>query len=96
MNILLIYPQFPDTFWSFSHALRFIGKKRAQGFGEVAGWSVEKTDLDPLLDENGAPRRPIPEHLFGGDKSLPLQDLAWKPAYWNLENRAACYAPNPL
>ncbi|MFO7964484.1 MAG: B12-binding domain-containing radical SAM protein [Desulfobacterales bacterium] len=29
MNILLIYPKFPDTFWSFSHALRFIGKKSA-------------------------------------------------------------------
>ena len=29
MNILLIYPKFPDTFWSFSYALRFIGKKGA-------------------------------------------------------------------
>jgi hypothetical protein len=29
MNIILIYPKFPDTFWSFSHALRFIGKKSA-------------------------------------------------------------------
>ncbi len=29
MNILLNYPKFPDTFWSFSYALRFIGKKAA-------------------------------------------------------------------
>jgi hypothetical protein len=29
MNVLLIYPEFPDTFWSFRHALRFIGKKSA-------------------------------------------------------------------
>jgi radical SAM superfamily enzyme YgiQ (UPF0313 family) len=29
MNVLLIAPQFPDTFWSFSFALRFIGKKAA-------------------------------------------------------------------
>jgi len=29
MNVLLIYPKFPDTFWSFAHALRFIGKKAA-------------------------------------------------------------------
>ena len=29
MNILLIYSKFPDTFWSFSYALRFIGKKSA-------------------------------------------------------------------
>ena len=27
MNILLIYPEFPDTFWSFKHALKFIHKK---------------------------------------------------------------------
>jgi radical SAM superfamily enzyme YgiQ (UPF0313 family) len=27
MNILLIYPQFPDTFWSFKHALKFVHKK---------------------------------------------------------------------
>ncbi len=27
MNILLIYPEFPDTFWSFKHALKFIRRK---------------------------------------------------------------------
>ena len=27
MNILLIYPEFPDTFWSFKYALHFIRKK---------------------------------------------------------------------
>jgi radical SAM superfamily enzyme YgiQ (UPF0313 family) len=27
MKILLVYPEFPDTFWSFKHALRFIQKK---------------------------------------------------------------------
>jgi len=27
MKILLVYPQNPDTFWSFKHALRFIFKK---------------------------------------------------------------------
>jgi radical SAM superfamily enzyme YgiQ (UPF0313 family) len=29
MNILLIYPEFPDTFWSFKHALKFVQKKSA-------------------------------------------------------------------
>ncbi len=29
MNTLLIYPAFPDTFWSFKHALKFIRKKAA-------------------------------------------------------------------
>ncbi len=27
MNVLLIYPRIPDTFWSFRHALRFIRKE---------------------------------------------------------------------
>jgi radical SAM superfamily enzyme YgiQ (UPF0313 family) len=30
MNTLLIYPEFPDTFWSFKHALKFLGKRAAQ------------------------------------------------------------------
>jgi len=29
MNILLIYPLYPDSFWSFKHALRFVSKKAA-------------------------------------------------------------------
>jgi radical SAM superfamily enzyme YgiQ (UPF0313 family) len=29
MNVLFVYPQFPDTFWSFKHALPFQGKKSA-------------------------------------------------------------------
>ena len=27
MKILLVYPQYPDTFWSFRHALKLISKK---------------------------------------------------------------------
>jgi len=26
MNILLVYPMYPDTFWSFKHALKFVSK----------------------------------------------------------------------
>jgi radical SAM superfamily enzyme YgiQ (UPF0313 family) len=29
MKVLLLYPEFPDTFWSFRHALKFIRKKAA-------------------------------------------------------------------
>ncbi len=29
MNVLLLYPELPDTFWSFKHALRFIRRKAA-------------------------------------------------------------------
>ena len=30
MNVLLVYPEFPETFWSFKHALKFLGKRAAQ------------------------------------------------------------------
>ncbi len=60
MNILLLYPRFPDTFWSFSHALRFIGKKAAfppLGLITVAALLPEKFEkrlvdlnVDPLTD----------------------------------------------
>lgn len=30
MNALLVYPEFPDTYWSFKHALKFLGKRAAQ------------------------------------------------------------------
>lgn len=29
MKILLVYPKFPDTYWSFRHALKFEGKRAA-------------------------------------------------------------------
>src|SRR5436190_22339375 len=29
MKVLLVYPEFPDTFWSFKHALCFENKKSA-------------------------------------------------------------------
>ena len=29
MKVLLVYPEFPDTFWSFKHALPFPGKQSA-------------------------------------------------------------------
>lgn len=29
MNVLLIFPQYPDSFWSFKHVMRFVSKKAA-------------------------------------------------------------------
>ncbi|PWB65516.1 MAG: B12-binding domain-containing radical SAM protein, partial [Deltaproteobacteria bacterium] len=29
MNLLLLYPRFPETFWSFRYALPFLGKRSA-------------------------------------------------------------------
>ena len=65
MRILLVYPEFPDTFWSFKHALKFIRKKAAApplGLLTVAAmlpseWEKRLIDLNVI--------------------SLNQEDLAW-------------------
>jgi radical SAM superfamily enzyme YgiQ (UPF0313 family) len=54
MNALLIYPEFPDTFWSFKHALQFLGKRAAQpplGLMTIAAL-LPKTWKKRLVDTN--------------------------------------------
>jgi radical SAM superfamily enzyme YgiQ (UPF0313 family) len=54
MNILLVYPQFPDTFWSFKHALKFIEKSASTpplGLATIAAmlpkeWSKKLIDVN--------------------------------------------------
>ncbi|HVU35322.1 MAG TPA: B12-binding domain-containing radical SAM protein [Opitutaceae bacterium] len=65
MNLLLLYPEFPTTFWSFKHALKFIHKRASLpplGLLTVAAlvpreWSVRLVDLNV--------------------RSLAPSDLAW-------------------
>jgi len=62
MKLLLVYPQYPDTFWSFKHALKFISKKAAfppLGLLTVAAmlpseWEKKLVDMNVtrLLDED--------------------------------------------
>lgn len=62
MRVLLIYPEHPDTFWGFKHALRFIGKKAMHpplGLLTVAamlpGWWEKRLvdmNLEPLGEED--------------------------------------------
>ncbi|RLB04265.1 MAG: B12-binding domain-containing radical SAM protein, partial [Deltaproteobacteria bacterium] len=61
MKILLIYPKYPDTFWSFKYALKFISKKASfppLGLLTVAAmlpshWQKRLVDMNvrPLSDE---------------------------------------------
>lgn len=62
MNILLIYPEYPGTFWSFKHALKFISKKASfppLGLLTVASmlpesWHIRLIDMnvEPLKDND--------------------------------------------
>lgn len=74
-------------------SVRFIGKRRSAGFGEVIRWEVERGDLDGLVGYLGEPLRPIPASRWteGGDQIAI--DTAWKPPYWEIGNRARCFAP---
>ena len=56
MNILLVYPKYPDTFWSFKHALRLISKKAAfppLGLLTIASMLPKEWDKK-LVDMNAA------------------------------------------
>lgn len=67
MQVLLLYPQFPDTFWSFKYALEFVGKRAALpplGLLTIAAllpptWSLRLVDTNvrPLTDEDLARAR---------------------------------------
>ena len=57
MKILFIYPEFPDTFWSFKHALKFVRKKAAfppLGLITIASMLPEKWERH-LIDLNVSP-----------------------------------------
>jgi len=60
MNILMVYPEFPDTFWSFKYALRFVGKKASSpplGLATIAAM-LPKEWNKRLVDMNVAPLHP--------------------------------------
>ena len=86
----------PDAVSALIKTLDFIGKRRANGFGEVDGFDIVPADIDGVLGFFNEPLRPIPEELYQGDRSALRADAAWRPAYWHPENRAVCFVPDPV
>jgi len=65
MKILLVYPEFPDTFWSFKHALKFIRKKAgAPPLGLLTVAAMLPSDWEKRLVDLNVSR-------------LTEEDLAW-------------------
>src|SRR5271157_481754 len=59
MKVLLVYPKYPDTFWSFKYALSFISKRAVQpplGLLTVAAMLPEEWEKR-LVDMNVAELR---------------------------------------
>ena len=65
MKVLLVYPEFPDTFWSFKHALKFIRKKAgAPPLGLLTVAAMLPADWEPRLVDLNV-------------QDLSDEDLAW-------------------
>ena len=83
-----------DTVSDLISRINFLGKRHANGYGEIDSFSIDDSDLDGLTDHMNQPLRPIPEDLFKGDINSLRADTAWKPAYWHPDNRAICFVPH--
>ena len=64
MKVLLVYPEFPDTFWSFKHALPFQGKRSA--FPPLGLLTISAHAAQALAEAPGGFERPAPEGFGPG------------------------------
>ena len=109
MNALLIYPEFPDTYWSFKHALKFLGKRAAQpplgpddGGRFVAGaWKkrLVDTNVERLRDRDLAWADVVllSGCTFSASLCWPLWSVAARAGcapWWAGPSPAACRRPN--
>ena len=75
MNVLMVYPEFPDTFWSFKHSLPFQGKRSAYpplGLLTVSAllprqWQKRVVDMNV---------RPLKDSDFDWADVVPIADAA--------------------
>jgi hypothetical protein len=77
-------------------SIRFIGKRRSSGFGQVTRWEVSDGGPGGLVGHFAEPLRPIPVDRWaamGGDPECLLMEAAWKGPYWEVRNRTCCAVP---
>lgn len=68
--------------------IHFIGKKRAQGYGEISSTTIQEAEFD-----FSKIFRPIPAELFTPDLQnidIKFRYCAWRPPYWLPANFAEC------
>lgn len=86
----------PDTVRSLLDDVKFVGKKHAQGYGEVARIDVDVARCDGVQDSDGYPLRPVPVALWEGKKDAVRDAETWRPAYFDLSGRALCVVPESV
>ena len=89
MKVLLVCPEYPDTFWSFKHALRFVSKRAGQpplGLLTVASllpadWEKRLVDLslEPLTPEDLR----WADYVFLGGMAIQAESARWVVARCN-------------
>lgn len=75
--------------------VHFIGKKRAQGWGEVLRWEVSPTERDySLITPSGTLARPIPMSLRDyQDVASGVGVIGIRPSYWDKSNQVGAWLP---
>lgn len=74
-----------------------IGKKRSQGFGQIAKWDVVKIDNDWSVVKDSVLMKPLPGYILEYlriKKNYNMMQWGWKPPAWLIENQSLCYMPN--
>ena len=69
-----------------------IGDNVRIGFGTARDFTIEETDVHPVVHE-GKAMRPIPLHLCERTPNTEVIQLAWKSPYWDKKNVAPCVVP---
>jgi CRISPR type IV-associated protein Csf3 len=80
-----------DAVAEMLEAVQFIGARRTAGWGEVQEWEITSSDLDGVHGHDGQPMRPVPVQMWDGSKECTRSDVGWRPAYWDINNRAECF-----
>jgi radical SAM superfamily enzyme YgiQ (UPF0313 family) len=91
MKVLFVYPEYPDTFWSFKHVLNFISKKAAfppLGLLTIGAMLPEKW-LKKLVDLNVEPLED--EHIAWADMVFLSAMIVQKKSAQEIINRCKTY-----
>ena len=84
-----------QTLKQYLSFIRYLGKKRSYGYGQIEKWEVKEFTQDWSLFKDGLITRPIPFRLvqnqpFHGNT---IMRWGWRSPYWLPENQDICLMP---